>query len=110
MLRKRIEEVSLNSWPALQQVLFDGRILRFSDGYTKRANSVNPIYASSLGVNEKIDLCEKYYADKGLLSVFRLTPFSSPTDLDQALESRGYQRADPTFVLHLDIWTLSNLG
>jgi len=103
VLRKRIEEVSLNSWPALKQVLFDGWILRFSDGYTKRANSVNPLYASSLELNGKVDLCEKRYEERGLPSVFRLTPFSSPTDLDRVLENRGYQRADPTTVLYLDM-------
>jgi hypothetical protein len=31
LLKQRIEEVSLNSWPALQQILFDGWVLRFSE-------------------------------------------------------------------------------
>jgi len=35
MLSKRIEEASLNAWPALQHLLFDGWILRFSKGYTR---------------------------------------------------------------------------
>ncbi len=103
MLPKRIEEVSLNSWPALQQILFDGWILRFSKGYTKRANSVNPLFGSSMDVDEKVDVCEKLYAEKGLQPLFRLTPFSSPPDLDQVLESLSYSKADPTFVLHLDL-------
>lgn len=103
MLPKRMEEASLNAWPALQQILFDGWILRFARGYTKRANSVNPLYGSSLDVHEKVDVCEKLYASKGLRPVFRLTPFSSPPGIDQVLESRGYQKADPTFVLHLDL-------
>jgi ribosomal protein S18 acetylase RimI-like enzyme len=103
MLQKRIEEASLNAWPALQQILFDGWILRFAKGYTKRANSVNPLYGSNVDVHEKIDVCEGLYSEKGLPSVFRLSPLSSPTDLDQVLASRGYQRADPTLVLHLDL-------
>ena len=103
MFQRRIEEAALNAWPALQQILFDGWILRFSKGYTKRANSVNPLYASSLDVGEKVDACEKLYAEKGLRPVFRLTPFSSPPDLDQVLENRGYRNADPTFVLHLNL-------
>ena len=85
MFQRRIEEAALNAWPALQQILFDGWILRFSKGYTKRANSVNPLYASRLDVGEKVDACEKLYAEKGLRPVFRLTPFSSPPDLDQVL-------------------------
>ncbi|MEA3309760.1 MAG: hypothetical protein U9Q70_09655 [Chloroflexota bacterium] len=80
-LERRIEEVSLNSWPALQQILFDGWVLRFSEGYTKRANSVNPLFASSLDVEVKIDTCERLYAERGLPTVFRLTPFSSPAGL-----------------------------
>lgn len=65
-LERRIEKVSLNSWPALQQILFDGWVLRFSEGYTKRANSVNPLFASSLDVEVKIDTCERLYAERGL--------------------------------------------
>ena len=103
MLHKRIEEASLNAWPALQQVLFDGWVLRFARGYTKRANSVNPLYGSSLDLDEKIDVCERLYAEKGLPTVFRLTPFSSPVTLDQVLEGRGYRRLDPTLVQYLDL-------
>jgi GNAT superfamily N-acetyltransferase len=103
MLPRHIEEVSLNAWPALQQILFDGWVLRFARGYTKRANSVNPLYASSLDTQEKVDVCENLYRERCLPPVFRLTPFSSPPDLDQVLESRGYRKADPTFVLFLDL-------
>jgi ribosomal protein S18 acetylase RimI-like enzyme len=103
MFRKRIEEASLNAWPALQQILFDGWILRFSKGYTKRANSINPLFSSSMNLDEKVAICEKLYAERDLQPVFRLTPFSSPSDLDQVLESRGYRKIDPTLVLYLDL-------
>ena len=103
MLSKRIEEVSLNSWPALQQIVFDGWILRFSEGYTKRANSVNPLYDSSMDVDEKVDVCETLYAERGLQPIFRLTPFSSPPDLDRILESRNYRKIDRTLVLYLNL-------
>jgi ribosomal protein S18 acetylase RimI-like enzyme len=100
---KRIEEVSLNSWPALQQILYNGWILRFAKGYTKRANSVNPLFGSNLDVEEKITFCEKRYAEKGLRSIFRITPFSAPAELDGVLERRNYRKIDPTLVLHLDL-------
>jgi len=43
---QRIEELSMNALPALSTVFLNGWILRFSNGYTRRANSVNPIYPS----------------------------------------------------------------
>ena len=35
------EELSLNSHPAIQTNYYDGWLLRFGNGYTARANSVN---------------------------------------------------------------------
>ncbi|HYN87291.1 MAG TPA: GNAT family N-acetyltransferase [Ardenticatenaceae bacterium] len=103
VLERRIEEASLNAWPALQQILFDGWVLRFSRGYTKRANSVNPLYESGLDVQEKIARCEQLYEERGLAPVFRLTPLASPVNLDEALAAHGYEPIDPTLVLHLDL-------
>ncbi|MCJ7737778.1 MAG: hypothetical protein MUQ10_10780 [Anaerolineae bacterium] len=103
MTPRRIEEVSLNSWPALHQLLFDGWVLRFSKGYTKRANSINPVGGSTLDIRDKVDVCETLYAERGLPTVFRLTSFSSLSDLDDLLAVRGYQKVDPTLVLSLDL-------
>ena len=100
---KRIEEVSLNSWPALQQILYDGWILRFADGYTRRANSINLLYPSSLDVEEKISTCEALYRERGLPPLFRLTPFSYPSEIDQILERRGYKRMGDMFLLSREL-------
>ena len=100
---KRIEEVSLNSWPALQSIIYDGWILRFSRGYSKRANSVNPIYPSTIDLARKVARCERIYSQKGLPTVFRLTPFASPSNLDQYLGRRKYKIIDRTIVLYLDL-------
>src|SRR5262245_59124586 len=103
MFHRRIEEASLNAWPALQQMLFDGWLLRFAKGYTKRANSVNPLFGSRLNAEEKIELCERLYAEKEQPTIFRLTPFALPPNLDQILARRHYRRIDLTSVQHSDL-------
>jgi GNAT superfamily N-acetyltransferase len=99
---RRVEEAALNAWPALQQMLFDGWLLRFAQGYSKRANSINPLYPSTLDLEEKVMACERCYAAKAQPPIFRLTPFASPA-LDPLLERRGYDQVAPTMVLHLDL-------
>ena len=103
MFRRRIEEASLNSWPALQQILLDGWILRFSKGYTRRANSVNPLYGSGMEVAEKVTMCEDLYSEKGLSPMFRLTAFCVPRNLDEILAACGYEKAAPTSVMYFDV-------
>ncbi|MFQ5407290.1 MAG: GNAT family N-acetyltransferase [Anaerolineales bacterium] len=102
-LARQIEDCALRSWPALEQADFDGWLLRFANGYTKRANSVNPLYTSTLPVTEKIKVCEQRYAERGLAPIFRLTPFASPPDLDAALAARGYEVLDRTLVMHREL-------
>jgi ribosomal protein S18 acetylase RimI-like enzyme len=85
-----IEELSLNAWPALQVLLVDGWVLRFANGYTRRANSVNPLYASSRDVEEKIRHCEHLYRSKGLSVIFKMTHESQPHGLDELLAQKGY--------------------
>lgn len=100
---KCIEELSLRAWPAYEEQIYDGWVLRFAEGYTKRANSVNPLYVSAVGLAEKIAYCEKAYAERGLPAVFRLTAESTPAELDRALEARGYVRLDETSVRILSL-------
>jgi ribosomal protein S18 acetylase RimI-like enzyme len=88
---KSFEELFMNALPCLQTELYDGWILRFSDGYTYRSNSVNPIYPSYENVNDKIDRCEMIYKSRNLNPAFKVTPFVFPTDLDSLLIERGYK-------------------
>lgn len=112
MNNQRLEEASLNSWPGLQQTLFDGWVLRFSNGYTKRANSVNPVYPATLEAESKIAACERFYAAKNQPTIFRLTPFATPENLDALLEARGYDQIDLTRVRYLDLrpWEMQSTG
>jgi ribosomal protein S18 acetylase RimI-like enzyme len=97
-LAKRIEEISLNGWPALQTVLYDGWLIRFAKGYSKRSNSVNPIYGNSFDLDEKIKYCENLYASQEQACVFKVTPFAEPSGLDARLDELGYELVDHSLV------------
>ncbi|HQY47581.1 MAG TPA: hypothetical protein PLE38_11550, partial [Usitatibacteraceae bacterium] len=70
---RRLEELTLNSSAPPGQLLYDGWLLRFSPGKAKRARSVNPVYASTLPLGEKVDYCERLYGGRGLPAIFRLS-------------------------------------
>lgn len=86
-----LEEVAMNAWPALRTVVFDGWVLRFSNGYTRRANAVHPLYTPTLPLDDKIDACERFYAARGLPALYKMTDAALPSELDAALEARGYE-------------------
>jgi N-acetylglutamate synthase len=98
-----IEELSFNAWPSLQTILFDGWVIRFANGFTKRANSINPVYGSTFDVEKKIDYCEELFLHKNLPVVFKITPKVYPDDLDHILEKRGYQIESRTSLQMLDM-------
>jgi ribosomal protein S18 acetylase RimI-like enzyme len=100
---KDIEELTLNHWQSLQTLLYDGWILRFADGYTKRANSINPIYQSNYSIDAKIAECERLYANQNLPTVFKITPFVCPSDIDSKLEQIGYSKVEPSIVKTVDL-------
>lgn len=109
-LYKFIEEITLNTWPAEQSVLLNGWILRTAAGYTKRANSVNPLYGAehcTAGLGDQIKLAEQYYEQAGLKPVFKITPYTQPVNLDERLEELGYTIVEPSSVKLLDLENLA---
>lgn len=97
-MEKRIEELSINAWPSRQTIVYDGWILRFGGGYTRRANSISPLYESRLGFTEKTGYCERLYNSTGLNTVFKLTDKGSPEGLDEFLSVQGYREEAQTSV------------
>ena len=93
----------MNAWPALQTLLYDGWVLRFANGYTKRANSIHPLYPSSADSSEKIAACEQLYRNRNQSTVFKMTSSVQPDELDTLLAQRGYQFDSPTSVQLLDL-------
>ncbi|PTM59027.1 GNAT family N-acetyltransferase [Desmospora activa] len=102
----KIEELSLNAWPSLQTMVYDGWLIRFANGYTKRANSVNPIYGTSNFTERKIKYCEDLYSERGLVPTFKMTSFAEQKNLDEVLEQKGYMTMHHTSVQMLELTDL----
>jgi GNAT superfamily N-acetyltransferase len=93
---RSVEAAAFSSWPAPQQVLEDGWLLRFGGGHTKRANSANPLYRGTGDADKLIDTVERAYRRRGLPAIFRLTPLADIGDFDRRLDARGYRSVDPS--------------
>ncbi len=95
---RTLEELSMHAWPAVETVESDGWILRFSEGYTRRANSVHPLGPGTRSLAGKIEEVERLYIEHGLPPTFKMTAGSLPQGLDGALAERGYNMEAGTSV------------
>ena len=95
---RRIEEAGFNALQTQRQLFYDGWLLRVAPGKARRARSVNAHFGSTLPLAQKIRYCERFYAERHLPVLFRITPFVQPADLGDALAAHGYEAFDPTLV------------
>jgi N-acetylglutamate synthase len=100
---RRIEELSANAWPGFETLLLDGWVARIADGYTRRANSVLPLYPGISEAEGRIAACEMFYRRRGLPVIFKMTEASQPEGLDDLLALRGYRAEAQTSVQLLDL-------
>jgi hypothetical protein len=99
-LLSRIEDAGLNaSAPPPQQRWVEGWLVRFSPGKAQRARCINALAPGCLSLSERLADCQALYRTAGLRLLFRITPFSQPTGLDDWLAQRGYQRFEGTRVM-----------
>jgi GNAT superfamily N-acetyltransferase len=87
---RRLEELAFRGWPSLETQDRAGWRLRFANGYTKRANSIN-----ALGQDAQTDLStqqslEAAYRARNQAPVWRLSPLAPPA-IDGILSAPGYR-------------------
>lgn len=99
---RHLEELQANAWPGLHTALVDGWVVRFADGFSRRANSVLPLQTGSRPLEERIGRCEALFHLRGMEPVFKLYPEAEPEGLDGELERRGYVKQAPTGVMILE--------
>ncbi|OPJ62096.1 GNAT family N-acetyltransferase [Clostridium oryzae] len=87
---QKIEQMSMKANPSTETLSYDGWIIRFSDSFTKEANSINPLFSSSYPVEVKINSCEELFRSKNLPIIYKLTDSTENYSLDSALIKRNY--------------------
>ncbi len=95
----RIEEACWNAFPSLKQVLLGGWLLRFGEGLSRRANSVNPLRAECEDVAAAIAAAGAPDPGQGLPAIFRV-PSIAELALDRELAMRGYASEGESCVLY----------
>lgn len=97
-LTQALEARMMNAWPSFECQFYDGWVVRFANGYTKRANSVSPLWPGAKLDDELIDHIVSQFAQMNLRPVFRLTGLEAP-DTDERLAAHGFTESDPTFCM-----------
>jgi N-acetylglutamate synthase len=83
-----LEDICERAWPPRERIELDGAVLRFTDGFTRRANSAR-VDACVTDLGGLLTLAEREYRSRGLRPGFRLTPLSPPA-FEGLLDERGY--------------------
>lgn len=98
-LLARIEDAGINASAPREQLWIDGWLVRFSPGKAKRARCIQAVAAGRLSLDERLARCLAVYAEARLPPYVRITPFSQPAGLDEALAARGMEKLDDTRVM-----------
>lgn len=97
-LTQALESRMMNAWPSFECQFYDGWVVRFSNGYTKRANSVSPLWKGAALDDELIDHIVSQFTQMNLRPVFRLTGLEAP-GADELLAAHGFVESDPTYCM-----------
>lgn len=103
MNSRRLEELALNASGGFDSLVYDGWLLGYRPGPTKRLRCVNAFYPGCLPTEQKIERCVGFYAAVGLPALFRMLPFSQPAELDSLLDTRGWAPFERTLVQSVDL-------
>ena len=95
----RIEEVCWNGFPALRQVILGDWLIRFAEGLSRRANSVNPLRPTGSDIATAIAAAERLYPAQGLPPIFRIPSIADPA-FDADLTAQGYTSEGESLVLY----------
>src|SRR6185312_11360840 len=83
-----LEAAGVETWPARETMRVAGWLLRFTDGYTHRGNSVATHRFTQETCDDAIAIVESEYRARSLPAMFQISPASQPVDLERILKLR----------------------
>lgn len=98
-----VEACSLRAWPGAEEERLEGWHLRATGGYTRRANSANPLGDPGSEVPAAVAHVHAWFAARGLPAVFKITASVRPPGLDEFLERAGWRHVAPSRVMTADV-------
>lgn len=94
-LTLELESRLVNAWPSFEVDLASGWLLRFAEGYSKRANAATPIVPGARLNPALIDWALAAFEARGIVPCFRLTGVEA-AETDGLLAERGFRLHDPS--------------
>ena len=95
-----IESLAQAAWPPSETRRVAGWRLHHAGGFSRRANSAAPS-SVTVGIEEIIDSARRWYADRDLPLIVRITPATYGVDV--ALDQRGFTKEGLTDVMTASI-------
>jgi GNAT superfamily N-acetyltransferase len=95
-LARALDPLAVLAWPARATEEIDGWLLRFSEGYSSRSNSVSALEFRGDSLALSIERVEAAYRRHHLAPQFQISPATEPERLEAALQARGYACKPPT--------------
>ncbi len=96
---RRLEQLHVRAWPALESARVEGWLWRWSGGASQRANSVSTVDFAGQDLDAAIDRVEARYRAKSAPSRFHTFDLSRPDGLAARLFARGYQPRETTVTM-----------
>ena len=103
-----LEDLCERAWPPRERLALESLVLRFADGFTRRANSAR-VDAGGGDLDDLITRAEHEYRSRGLRPGFRLTPLTPPA-FEPLLRERGYVVDTEAIVMVADDAASGDLG
>jgi ribosomal protein S18 acetylase RimI-like enzyme len=98
-----IEQAGMQAWPGIEMSADGSWMRRAANGYTQRANSVQPLDPrDDADIDARLVRSREWFANRGLPVIVRLTPLAPP-EVVRRLDALGWTVADRSRVMAMQI-------